>query len=851
MYSPMPTYSSQNRAVGTALNGDLPTSQISRPRTASSSSSAFGHTSKQSLTHLLQPALDGPPSPEHLRAFTQQVRVRGNSASDRHRHELTTPSTSSLGSASSDRPSRNPSLESLHLSRNSSQRSVSNGIPSRDRPDSVQILGKAFFHRRGKLRREGSDSSSPNASLHSVETPADAAAMPQKDPRFVQAMFARRRLTRGDSETLPQRKLQISGPYNFQHLTHTQKEDVPNLNRTNGMELGSDFSRTRPRRMTDASTISIQFNESHIPHSSTAGLAPHQRDPSAGSHTRGHTQKSPRRTPSDEKVLPPTPLVTSPTRHRNRADSQDKRVPPPRPPRSPLVDTPYTSPIPPPPRTSSRVSMRYDGLDPLSTTTLERPVTSSGIRQPQPFFIPPSLEGMRPPATSHGLSPQNDQTSEDCTEEVSHAITTPDEAAWPLSNNVVQSLPDVPEEEESHALSRQSRMSVASNRSSLRASVSVPLLRQMSLTRGGQRPTSNASETLGRFDLFAAQRALRCATTDDIEADDFSPVNWEEDIDYCYEHAAEADCDYAWERPSIDLVRAQEEEDQGSDAGSMQSHRMLCPAFADVPALSPASQTSLGTQQEAVTPNLSVTAASNFSLPRRDSSAMLLRDHDKSWSRPSSFKESQGFTLSPSLLIPNDYHQEMLRYEREELHDRDCEDDCRDEGMGFGKALTVSQARSSGSTTHSTLSDHSLISSRHKSTTSTSTAFTRWTGSSTASWQAHSGDCPNAPKPAEADFSVSQPFSIKGGGMAELPEMGEPPAAKPDAGHSRAQSDANLLLGGGGQDTLGPLGGKLAKDSITKRRRARTTSRSHNTPPQFALFPSVAHNNPAGGGGRF
>ena len=29
--------------------------------------------------------------------------------------------------------------------------------------------------------------------------------------------------------------------------------------------------------------------------------------------------------------------------------------------------------------------------------------------------------------------------------------------------------------------------------------------------------------------------------------------SWEDDIDYCYDHEVEADCDYNWERRSIDV----------------------------------------------------------------------------------------------------------------------------------------------------------------------------------------------------------------------------------------------------------------------------------------------------------
>ncbi|KAI0883433.1 uncharacterized protein GGS22DRAFT_180551 [Annulohypoxylon maeteangense] len=848
MFSTMPVYSFNKESQQTAARSPPETR---RPSTACSPTAPIFQL-QNGLGEFLEPAIDGPPSPEHLRALNNEM--KRNSNTDRHLSEGTSSGASSRLSATSDRRSWNQSMESLSLSRNPSQRSASSGVPTRERTDSVQFFSKGMFSRsRGRLRRESSDQSSSNSSLDASEMPIDA--LP-KDQPFISSVFARRRALRGEtSAPAPQKKLQISGPYNFQHLTHTKKDSVPQIDRTNHLELVSEFSGMRPRRPTNASLSGAQQAESQFTAFPSETFY-HQEDPSAGLYVDGAQSR--------DKALPPSPPPPPPsTRYAKRSQSQDKiRYAPPRPPRSPPFDSGVTSPIPPPPRTSSRVSVRHGRYDSLTmariaaTTLAERPATTTGFRKPEPFAptspkeVSPkgySPKGLRPPPPPRATPMVESVEEETESEMFPRAISTPDDAAWPLANSI-SSLPDVPEEEEHHALSRPSRMSVASNHSSLRGSISVPLLRQLSMTQSHQRPPSNASDTLG---LFNAQRLMRTGTGDEYFADDMDRDNWEDDIDYCYEHEAEADCDYAWERPSCDIARGVEAETvitfTGPFGGSL-ACELLSPGNSDVPALSPASQTSNTERHEVITPtNLPVT--SNFSLPRRESSAQLLRVHKRTQSPETNFKESQGFSLSPSLLIPNDYHQQMLRYEREELQDSEDEDfliqgNTFDDQpiITFGKANNI---RSSASTTNSTLSEHSMTSSRHKSTNSTSTAYTRWTGSSTSSWAARDPSQPIIQKAINDNVLpvITSPTAVVA--PTSFEEM-SPKQEKPAEKHGRTQSHAGLLMRSN-YDAAPPVDqkqpAKESKEPIRTRRRARTTSRSHAS-PQFALFPAVtSHGN--------
>ncbi|KAI1144113.1 hypothetical protein F5Y05DRAFT_407513 [Hypoxylon sp. FL0543] len=843
MYSPMPVFSyNKEPHRKTARDGVSVAPETRGRRSTASSPTPPVHHLHNSIDDLLEPAIEGPPSPERIRAFSHHM--KRDSSADRHQSELISSSgSSSRLSGTSDRPSWNQSLESLSLSTNPSQRSTSSGAPSRDRPDSVQFFGKGIFNRSMvNLRRKSHDHNSSNSSLDTSEMPIDAMPAP-KEQSSISSMFTRRRALRGESSAPAQKKLQISGPYNFQHLTHTRKDSVPDLDRTNRMELVSEFSSIRPRRPTDASLYSVVAPDEPQFHGSNSETFFHQEDPSVGLNANVARSRN-----IELPSLPPPP-PPPPMRYARRSQSQDKiRVAPPRPPRSPIEDS-FVPPIAPPPRTSSRISVRHNRFDSLSGSLAERPATVTGFRKPEPFApISPKTKTLREPPTAPRVEPVIESIQEQAAAPLNfgHAITTPDDVAWPLSNSIT-SLPDVPEEEEHHAVSRPSRTSVASNHSSLRGSISVPLLRQFSMTRSPERSLSNASDTLG---FFSAQRQGRAG--EDNLADDAARDNWEDDIDYCYEHEAEADCDYAWERPSCDIVRGSEISGCRTMGGGQTqsivtfgglSRGLLSPESADVPALSPASQTSNGEKQEALTPtNLPVT--SNFSLPRRESSAMLLRVHKPTQSIETSFKESQGFSLSPSLLIPNDYHQQMLQYEREDLEESDDEDfliqsNAVDEPIiTFSKTLAPSNARSSASTTDSAFSEHSLASSRHKSTTSTSTAYTRWTGSSTSSWTARDSSQPVPPKPVVEN--TSHPVIAAPTKVAMIPQFDEEIVVKQDLSrdkHSRTQSHADLLMRSN-YNTTPPAEPKPAKEPIKNRRRARTTSRSHAS-PQFALFPSV------------
>ncbi|KAK4188692.1 hypothetical protein QBC35DRAFT_187762 [Podospora australis] len=766
----------------------------------SSSNNNNNNNNNDNFDGLLEPSIDGPPSPESIRRQTQRASVR-----DKHHSHATSSSGSvSLRSlTSADRPSWENVLEAGRLSRKSSGRSTSSSMPPKDRPESVQFFGKSLFNRRGRLRRENSAQSSANSSVYGGEMGGEP-PMPAA-PTSMPSLFGRRRGSKQEQA----KKIQISGPYGFQHVTHTQKDSLPDLTRTNRQALAAEFAQVRASQMpADGVLRGIRADNLHFDNFSSESLALGEEEVIGGLTE-----------PVARSILtrPPSGILKhSPRRLLKRSQSQDalSMIPPPRPPRSPIEATSAYPPIPPP-RTSSRMGSRHERFD-----SLDRSQFNPNFRYPQSF--PTLADAGSPPPTSYGYIPGPDMdVIPEHTHTRSHSRTpSMDDPNWPLpcssTTTLDSQLPDVPEEEEAFVF-KKSRASIISN-SSLRGSVSVPMLRGLSLRskNNDDRRVSEASETLGRFDLAAAQRALEEVLNE--SGDGLVRDSWEDDIDYCYDHEVEADCDYEWQRPSFELSR-----DCDSATPVMvscdTSPVMLSAGQFDVPALSPVSQLSMATAQEAITPTVVTNnIPANFSLPKIESNKNLL--HVRKPSDASSFKESHGFTLSPSLLIPNDFQQQMMAHEVDEFPYRNFDDNAH-------------RYRTSASTTHTLDSIHSGFE-KHISTASTSTDFTRLTTSTTS---LDTDTYPLKPEPLQRFPSFESTRAEGISAMPTLPESEEvaQPLTRSREFRSRG-SESNLLK----LALEEPVAGKAVNSLQARRGRARTTSLSTPPPPnQYTLFPSV------------
>ncbi|CAK7273740.1 hypothetical protein SEPCBS119000_005813 [Sporothrix epigloea] len=716
-----------------------------------------------SISGLLEPAMEGPPSPETLRAISKQMRLastmeKQHSHLNRQSHRATSSASSSLRSTTSvERPSwdnktSNYSTSSLSLSRNSSGRSTASAH-LRDHQESVQIFGKTIFSRRGKLRRESTAQTSSTRSFYSAKLPSEkgvavssppprppstAFGLPTSGPKeaLLAAFFSRRRAStkpESPSENVDgRRRLQISGPFNFQHLTQPQNscslspseldvipavESAPADGSVDGLQ--TEESLDFPNILSEALPVKENISFPAIP----------QRYP-----MRPHAA-------SASSVYPP-----SRTLQHSRSQDQLRTPPtrPPRPPRSPVEASAFFPPSPPA-RLSSRASLQPAEMGSSTYPKMERPRTSGDARRPM------SPGALPRPILTHGHSysadiqvPSNGDAHrffqlENISSPLVPVSETPYDSNWPLAaapstfTSTIDILPGVPEEEEQlsnpRTSTRKSRMSIASNASSLRKSHSLPLLQQFPLpghrhthsqsSSTLQRPPSAASDTLGHSDLMAAQRSLRdliCADDVDV-ADSLGKAKWEDDIDYCYEHEIEADCEYAWDRPLIELSR--EVAFAGVAVGSE-------PGYFDVPYFCRDSQMSAALKYEDGMPASPGTAHS-----------IGLAIQAENMPHPSGLDDAQGFQLSPSLFVPDIDNENQFRLPMRcgpmgftMGADEDEFLACGQSALGMDKLTLFIPSRMSASATSTTASRESrdsFLSGRHISANSTATDLTRLT----------------------------------------------------------------------------------------------------------------------------
>ncbi|KAL7959145.1 hypothetical protein V8C34DRAFT_313609 [Trichoderma compactum] len=752
-----------------------------------------------------EPAMDRPPSPSRLRQLNSQMRR----ASQLRRQNGHRTAASASVASNLENPGWEQTLENLSLGRRASVKSTGSSAHSRERSDSVYGLGKNPFHRRVRSKRESSANSSSASSIYSAEAPPDNAIAPPPKESFIQA-FARRRASRDDT-AVAQKKLQISGPYNFQHVMHTNRDE----NSANDAPEQLTMRATGP---TSAPNVSEE-----------SGLLFH---PDAYNDS-GEFFSRPAAASRQSASVGPRRLMRRIRSQDQLRGSTPSMSPPPRPPRSPIHPT---APQPGSPGLPSRrpsLQVAYEDVEEqLPVVNIERPKTSGGFRHPQPY---------NPNDPVEPLPPMPIMTSREdfhvYNTMLSPILPSPTEPAWPLASPTLATyetpLADVPEEDE-HS---------AAHRRSIRGSQSFPMLRR------SHRPASNASETLGSLHTMSVQQQqVAVESAAEKHGFDFGVIeeSWEDDIDYCYEHEAEADCDYQWERDSMDTARDSDtlpvevtlaSEDVEVPIGTARSSPgMLSVATFDVPGLSPISQASTPTIQEAITPVSTAPAASNFSLPLLDKKKLFRVSH------ASSFKESHGFTLSPSLLIPGDFHQQMLLEEgaRHEYPDDDelalpyTQAVLYDE---TGKTMQWSQQRASTSTTGTASTHSDSTADRHVSTNSTWSFFTRHTASSSGSVHKMTGSWTESAEPlpvSQAD--VAQHVDAEEEAGIASPEDTVPELVSFPLGPSRKVSHKSHA-----SESVIHEEPSFKQFEAGQRRgsRARTASLSSQAPPvgQYALFP--------------
>ena len=371
----------------------------------------------------------------------------------------------------------------------------------------------------------------------------------------------------------PTNRYNISEPYNFQHLTHTENTQFRRMREVPIDELESKFSAMRasqaPRgelRGIKAETIARQDISFHEP------LPPLPRSPCTSQFQSPYTSRprTPRSPPSLASTAPPTPSLPHHGTFSSTGSLTQEEEPD------------VVNMLPPASSTthSPSQSIQHSSVPRDSPVESELGRTVSG-QTPSPYELPPlPLDGSVYIPTAP------------------HAVTTPDDVAHVLSpppfEMVRTELTRVIEEDErserrSSTVSLTKRPSTAD--SSLRHVKSFPSTRQptghtrnssiesyqQSIQCSPKKQRRSIKIFQPSFDDVVGdvpyQRPSHCpsAPTMDTEAD------WENIIDWCYDLNAEADCNFDFARAASPIPN----DDHKAEVVDMNTGSPVCPSPVD------------------------------------------------------------------------------------------------------------------------------------------------------------------------------------------------------------------------------------------------------------------------------
>ncbi|KAF2866557.1 hypothetical protein BDV95DRAFT_202960 [Massariosphaeria phaeospora] len=576
-----------------------------------------------------------------------------------------------LRSRSNTAASRTSSIVSLTPPTMIAQGSTSR----RSSQDFHHLAGQSFFDHpsakrsffRGKKGSRSSGALSPGSPTRDYEE-ADATSKRA-------SMLRKGKRTGNQAESsFTNLKQRISSPFNFQHLTHANRDQLAALEQTSDDDLVAGFRAVHASHAPHRLHTGMRAENLHFRNFSSESLvSPESRSPSVLGFA------SP--------PLSPEPLQVGQHPDNSSTDPYSRSIRLTRSVESfsqPGV-TPHahrhTQSINAPSALSSRMTLAP--IDDLP----EEPADSQQFVQTRSLPLRQAqFWGKFTP-----LSPLDIPTMTEDSIYVGHAVTTPDDSAiHPITPPFTPGLDDVAEEPERFNSPRPAPLPPTKTPKSPffenfsfskpRSPTSRPISRQNSLTspkslnqRGSMtRPMSQMSDTLGcptlthRSSIRRKPAVRRKSNTWRVEE------SWEDDVDYIYEHALEADCELDWGNKSDDGIshdrdRTPEQQDhqRPSSAVSYETQIPLTLSEED-----PALRTRFFSG--AFRPALLVPSAS--SVPELDPrSAISASTVDTSgvhtpceFFNPLSqhrtqFSEAEGFNLSPSLLIPSDFKEQVSR----------------------------------------------------------------------------------------------------------------------------------------------------------------------------------------------
>ncbi|CEL04305.1 hypothetical protein ASPCAL05435 [Aspergillus calidoustus] len=522
------------------------------------STGASGSDTPEYSAHMRSRSTAHAQSPKRLSVF-----------SGRSRSNTTTSTSPSVSSSRRSPASSMTSTETAPMPPAHEDRTTSAAGVRHDRHESVT---KSLLLRGSRiLRRQGSK-------INMVATLDEEEEMERDKSRFEVSEFFGRHHKARSNDAHEQMKRMISDPFDFHHLTHTSPSQFNALDKTRQTDLVTEFSAIRASQKPVANLKGIRAEDIHMRSLSAEDLS----HCLAESDDVDPLPASPPRSPGARSISP-RQLDYRPLRESRVFENFSRPVS-----RYPRVDSPTS-----PPRASS-----------------PRLASSPEIPEPSPRVIDEIL-GLN----SHQAYPEHVySTDEDSTQSSSfanlnlddmlssslgHAISTGpeietiDNRTVSALNSPTSELEDVPEEDEAthwhdspesqplqspRALGSQAppepvvaRSKCPSNapRSHLSINVAKELSKKFSEALGS--PTLPQYRSDGESmpnDDRGMQTTLRRQSSVHRKALHTTIYeSWEDDIDYCYEHAAESTSNFDWARNSLDEPRKEGSEVTDSYSG--------------------------------------------------------------------------------------------------------------------------------------------------------------------------------------------------------------------------------------------------------------------------------------------
>ncbi|KAH7087311.1 hypothetical protein FB567DRAFT_548626 [Paraphoma chrysanthemicola] len=507
----------------------------------------------------------------------------------------------------------------------------------------------------------------------------------------------------------------ISSPFGFQHLTHTDRYHSTAFAPTAGDKLGPGFREVVPSpQKPDKVPLATSSVDLHFDNFSSDNLlASEHRSPTSASF--GSPPQSPHKV-HELHQSDATPLEQAFRPTLRLARSVESFSQPGVPPRSHR----HSQSVLAPPRLSSLPSLASIDDVPEDLPPQTRGTTLSGRSRSNresgvwdsfslaTAYAEPHLPGIRDDSVYFG-----------------HALTTPDDSAiQAMTPPFSPSLDDVAEEPErfvrprpapappmrspstpkspnfDHTIFNHQRSPNPKNRSRGNSRASPRSYSQRTQT---SRPVSQMSETLGSTELVR-RTSVRRPSANRRKSNTWRMLegSWEDDIDYIYDHALEADCDFEWDRASDDETNESMHRSKSGHRGNLGASAQLQAPFDPEPQQQAQEfRASLLVPSAMGTPDLeptSATSASTMETALRTPSDLFHRNSNN----------SMGGFIDPSLLVPQDYKEDREHTYEDLLND--YEDSDRHFPMLDPRHSSTSSARSRRSSY-----DSSLISSAQNS----------------------------------------------------------------------------------------------------------------------------------------